>query len=1039
MRTWFRSSLDLGLAIALTVSVPLCAQTPTFQNLHSFDPPPASNPTGALIADASGNLFGTTANGGAFGFGTIFELDAAHGYAVRIIHAFQPPDGAFPQGGLIADPDGFLYGSTCCGGASGLGNVFRLDPSKGYALTTLHEFTASEGFGPTGELLRDASGNLYGATKTGGAHNHGTVFRLDAANAYALTTLHSFTGADGAEPLAGVIADPEGNLYGTTSAGGPAGSTYGTVFRLAAASGYALTTLHAFQGTDGWSPQSALTIDLAGSLYGTTIGGGPVGAPYGIVFKLDSSNAYAITTIHTFQGFDGAHPQATLIIDASGSLYGTTRSGGVFGLYGWGTIFKLDAGSAYALTTLHSFNYEDGAGPDASLLTDASGNLYGTTVEGGVGGGAPGYYGTVFRLDAASGYAITTLVRFGATDGAKPQGALIADGSGNLYGTTSEGGEHGFGSVYRVSPANGYVLTTLHSFVITDGALPRAALLMDGSGNLYGTTGGGGAIGSEYGTVFKLDASSGYALTTLHDFDHGDGSGPIGALIVDALGNLFGTTNDGGPGGAFASGTVFELDASNGYALITLHAFSYADGAYPSSALILDSAGNLYGTTPSGGASQYYGTVFKLDAANGYALTTLHEFDGVDGSEPLGALIADAAGNLYGTTYGNGVLDYGTVFKLDASNGYALTTLHRFASSDGAYPSAALLADPAGNLFGTTVGGGSSLKGTVFELDGANGYALTTLHSFASIDGASPAASLFADGGGNLYGTAQDGGAGGAGVVFRIGTAIPVSLSGIAPSSGPAAGFTPVVVTGTGLLPGSSLLIGAVDAMGTTVIDQGRIAAATPALTPGTLNDVTVTDSGDSSSLTLADAFFADFTDVAQGLSFHDHVERIFRAGITAGCGGGNYCPGSSVSRQQMAVFLLKAEHGSSYTPPVCHGIFDDVPCPSTYANWIEQLSAEGITAGCGGNDFCPASPVTRQQMAVFLLKTEHGSAYAPPTCTGIFDDVVCPGPFTDWIEQLYAELITGGCQASPLLYCPGSPVNRGQMAVFLVKTFPLP
>jgi hypothetical protein len=106
------------------------------------------------------------------------------------------------------------------------------------------------------------------------------------------------------------------------------------------------------------------------------------------------------------------------------------------------------------------------------------------------------------------------------------------------------------------------------------------------------------------------------------------------------------------------------------------------------------------------------------------------------------------------------------------------------------------------------------------------------------------------------------------------------------------------------------------------------------------------------------------------------------------------------------------------------------------FANWIEQLSAEGITAGCGGNDFCPASPVTRQQMAVFLLKTEHGSNYAPPTCTGIFDDVVCPGPFTDWIEQLYAEGITGGCQASPLLYCPGSPVNRGQMAVFLVKTF---
>jgi hypothetical protein len=139
-----------------------------------------------------------------------------------------------------------------------------------------------------------------------------------------------------------------------------------------------------------------------------------------------------------------------------------------------------------------------------------------------------------------------------------------------------------------------------------------------------------------------------------------------------------------------------------------------------------------------------------------------------------------------------------------------------------------------------------------------------------------------------------------------------------------------------------------------------------------------------------------------------------------------------------MAVFLLKAEHGSSYLPPACQALFDDVPCPSAFANWIEQLSAEGITAGCGGASFCPASPVTRQQMAVFLLKTEHGSAYVPPTCTGVFDDVVCPGPFTDWIEQLYAEQVTGGCQTSPLLYCPSSPVNRGQMATFLAKTFGL-
>jgi CSLREA domain-containing protein len=266
----------------------------------------------------------------------------------------------------------------------------------------------------------------------------------------------------------------------------------------------------------------------------------------------------------------------------------------------------------------------------------------------------------------------------------------------------------------------------------------------------------------------------------------------------------------------------------------------------------------------------------------------------------------------------------------------------------------------------------------------------------------------------------------------------PPTATGISPASGPAAGNTPVVILGANFQSPAVVRFGAAAASMVSVVSGGEVDAATPALAPGALYDVVVVNPSLLGS-TLPAAWLADFTDVPEANMFHGDVASIFRAGITAGCGGGNYCPGAAVSRQQMAVFLLKGEHGLSYAPPVCQGIFSDVMCPSTFANWIEQLSAEGITAGCGGGDFCPASPVTRQQMAVFLLKAEHGSNYAPPTCTGIFDDAVCPGPFTDWIEQLYAELITGGCQASPLLYCPGSPVNRGQMAVFLVKTFSIP
>ena len=137
-----------------------------------------------------------------------------------------------------------------------------------------------------------------------------------------------------------------------------------------------------------------------------------------------------------------------------------------------------------------------------------------------------------------------------------------------------------------------------------------------------------------------------------------------------------------------------------------------------------------------------------------------------------------------------------------------------------------------------------------------------------------------------------------------------------------------------------------------------------------------------------------------------------------------------------MAVFLLKAKHGPNYVPPSCAGVFPDVACPSPFADWIEQLAAENITAGCAGGNFCPANLVTRAQMAVFLLKTEHGSSYAPPACTGIFGDVACPSPFANWIERLAAEGVTGGCGGGN--YCPANPNTRGQMAVFLAKTFGL-
>jgi hypothetical protein len=181
------------------------------------------------------------------------------------------------------------------------------------------------------------------------------------------------------------------------------------------------------------------------------------------------------------------------------------------------------------------------------------------------------------------------------------------------------------------------------------------------------------------------------------------------------------------------------------------------------------------------------------------------------------------------------------------------------------------------------------------------------------------------------------------------------------------------------------------------------------------------------------------FADVPSDSIFYAFVENVFHNGVTAGGACGGYCPDEPTLRKQMAVFVLRALEGPAYTPPPAAGIFTDVPSDDPFAPWIEELYNRGVVAGCGaGPTYCPDDPVLRQQMAVFLLRTLEGSGYTPPACAGVFEDVPCPSPFADWIENLYARGVTGGCNPSPLQYCPASPVTRGQMAPFLVKTFGL-
>ncbi len=378
--------------------------------------------------------------------------------------------------------------------------------------------------------------------------------------AQTLTTLYSFQGIpDGAVPLAGVVLDSEGNLYGTTS-------------------------------------------------YGGTIGGG---SGCGTVFEVTPSGSekmsYSITCNPYYAG---------LIRDDEGNLYGTTGGGGTgacFDGYGCGTVFKISEGGVE--TVLYSFTGgTDGVSPSAGLVMDDRGNLYGTTnLGGGSGCGGQGC-GTVFKVTATG--AETVLYRFaGGTDAYEPMGGQLAlDREGNLYGVTEFGGAYGVGALFKVTPTG--IETIVHSFAeVPDGNFPFGTLLINGEGYLYGTTMSGGAHGR--GTVFEVTPSGEervlYSFCPAGEPPCPDGQGPLGGLVRDLYGNFYGTTQYGGASGEW--GTVFKL--TPGGVETVLYSFTFgADGVEPNGGLVLDRHGNLYGTTSAGGGSGCNGfgcgTVFKL-------------------------------------------------------------------------------------------------------------------------------------------------------------------------------------------------------------------------------------------------------------------------------------------------------------------------------------------------------------------------------------------------------------------------------------------
>lgn len=685
--------------------------------------------------------------------------------------------GRFPEAELIS-ASGFLWGTTERGGVLDLGTIFKVDQATG-VVTTVKYFTGDVGFlpgsYPKGRLVNYDVFSIVGTASAGGATNHGTVFKINKSDG-AATILVEFTGTGGANPgsapTSGLTLSTDPIYWGTTSAGGTADK--GTVYSVSLASGSSFTSVVQFSGNGasnkGSAPLGALVSDGAGSFWGTTSTGGA--GNLGTVFKVAVSGG-ALTTMAQFTGngasSKGGNPHCDLASDGAGSFWGTTATGGANNL---GTVFSINA-STGAITTQAEFTGDGasnrGSSPYAGLVSDGAGSFLGTTRTGGWGNS-----GTVFKINTTTS-ALTTPIEFQNTNSAdrNPAAGLAADGLGFLWGTTEHGGTLAQGTVFKIQEFTNTVTTMVEFTGITGsrkGSSPKSTLVRDNSGTMWGTTYLGGA--NDLGTIFKINPSTG-AFTTVVEFANDGvtnwGAKPVAGMVLDASGDLWGTAERGGSSNV---GLVFKIRPSTG---VLTRVAEFSDiGAHPVAGLTSDGAGSFWGTTVGGGTGGY-GSVFKVNATTG-VLTTVVDFtsNGTSnkGAAPYATLLNDG-GFMWGTTSAGGTSGYGTIFKVSISGGF-FTTVRQFdlfqqsTAGWGLTPYAGFVAIGTDTLWSTTYAGGTNGLGSVYSLF-KTGSGILPQVACNDSEGSRPAyGSLLLHTDGNVYGTTQFGGSLGGGTVFRF-------------------------------------------------------------------------------------------------------------------------------------------------------------------------------------------------------------------------------------------------------------------------------
>ena len=659
------------------------------------------------------------------------------------------PCGRGPQlGRILAGTIGVLVGLV----PAALSQTVSIDVLHRFIVPYNSQFGAAS----VGEIAQGPDGAYYGVFGRGGPFDDGAIFKVtpNGSGGGTLSILHDFDGSDGAHPSGRLLLANDGNFYGVTTGGSGATQSMnsGTVFRIAPDGTF--TTIHAFIAGEGFGPLAGLIQGADGSLYGTTATSAGSLNNGASVFKITLSGA--TTVLHTFNA-QGDVPTGRLY-ETGGVLYGVTAK----------TIFSLDE-SSRSFLILHSFVSADGSAPNGGVIQATDGMFYGTmrnTVP----------CGSIYRVDLAG--TLTTLYQFprsetfSCSNGDGPDAGVIQGSDGRLYGTTDGFFSGVYGNAYAISLAGEF--TVLHTFDGTDGGKPFAGLFQDSGGNIVGTTSIGSAAPNADGTVFSITPSGSFStLTGFQSYD--DGYDPQAGLVQGPDGSLYGTTLNGGAGGA---GTIFKFNTTDGLTVLR-HLSVSVDGGFPYDRLLLAADGNLYGTTSSqgGGAGVGFGTLFKVTPDGGF--TRLYVLSDPDlGISPVAGLIEGVDGNLYGTTlgYGGGLTQgRGLIYRRGPDG--TVSAVHRFAGGsippEGGYLYATLIQGLDGRLYGTARDGGLG-SGTVFAVDPVTGT-LTVLHAFTDgSDGGIPYGGLVQTADGTLYGTTTAGGttAGGCGigVIYRITT-----------------------------------------------------------------------------------------------------------------------------------------------------------------------------------------------------------------------------------------------------------------------------